>query len=198
VLLTGVFLFDGSPADPTTLLHVRLTGEVLARDQHRVVLDRLVTQPGSAVVLRSPGSMLLNSTIDRPGPGVASFENAGVVLGAAGVQMLRTTVRNAFAAAVAIEAAAVLVSQCEVTGARGDGFRVTTATSLRIIDCNIEQNAGFGVNNLHGDPLDARNNWWGDPAGPAGPAGDGVSGNVLVAPFRQQRITVQDNSALRR
>jgi hypothetical protein len=49
------------------------------------------------------------------------------------------------------------------------------AVLAALADCNLERNAGFAINNLAPFTVDARGNWWGDPAGPAG---DGVSGNV--------------------
>lgn len=83
-------------------------------------------------------------------------------------------------AAILIGASDVQVLRCDVTDNGSDGIRVTSAVTgnVGIHDCNLERNAGFGAYNLAPFRVDARRNWWGDPAGPTGPAGDGVSGNV--------------------
>jgi hypothetical protein len=42
--------------------------------------------------------------------------------------------------------------------------------------------------NVTPDTVDARDNWWGDPAGPLGPGGDGVAGNVVYEPWRSEPV----------
>ncbi len=44
--------------------------------------------------------------------------------------------------------------------------------------CNLSGNGGLGVQNGGTPDVDARGDWWGDPAGPGGPAGYGASANV--------------------
>jgi hypothetical protein len=74
--------------------------------------------------------------------------------------------------------------------ASGDGFEKLGQVGgggLNIRNNSLENNQGLGVffTPLRGGPstIDARLNWWGDPAGPDGPNGDGVSAGVLVEPF---------------
>lgn len=71
-----------------------------------------------------------------------------------------------------------LISGCSVTDSPYDGIRILNGATAEIHGCNLERNAGFGINNLGTSHVDARRNWWGDPAGPSGPSGDGVSGTV--------------------
>jgi hypothetical protein len=78
---------------------------------------------------------------------------------------------------------------CEVSGSGADGIVVYRSDDLQnalepglesIHGCALFGNVGKGVNNLMfgAFTVDARGNWWGDPAGANGPAGDGVSAGV--------------------
>ncbi|MEY2688814.1 MAG: hypothetical protein RL375_3012 [Pseudomonadota bacterium] len=78
---------------------------------------------------------------------------------------------------------------CEVSGSGADGIVVHRSPDLHnalepgveaIHGCALFGNVGKGVNNLlfGAFTVDARSNWWGDPAGASGPAGDGVSAGV--------------------
>lgn len=92
----------------------------------------------------------------------------------------------------------VLVSDCAIrrSGKAGIVVRQATiversgkwdwegSTGVTIHDCALEDNGGPGVRNLADDEVDARFNWWGDPAGPLGPAGDGVEGAVDFSEYR--------------
>jgi hypothetical protein len=69
--------------------------------------------------------------------------------------------------------------------------RVEVSDGVRINDCNIHGNAGVGLRNLAAAPVDARNNWWGDPLGPDGPDGDGIAGNIEFQPFRVQPVETE-------
>jgi hypothetical protein len=78
----------------------------------------------------------------------------------------------------------VRVSDCDVSHSPGDGIVADSADGVVVWDCDIQDNAGVGLRNTAADTVDARHNWWGDPAGPFGPAGDGVAGPVDFEPFR--------------
>jgi hypothetical protein len=82
----------------------------------------------------------------------------------------------------------VVIEGCEVTGSAMAGIRVTSSGGVRISQCNIHDHQGIGLVNLSDAPVDARNNWWGDPAGPHGPDGAGVSGNVLYEPWLTEPV----------
>lgn len=80
----------------------------------------------------------------------------------------------------------VEITACDVLHNAGDGIVVhnRTVRVVRMNDCNLERNAGLGVNNHSEVVADATRNWWGDPEGPTGPAGDGVSARVDYSDFR--------------
>jgi hypothetical protein len=135
----------------------------------------------------------VNSLFDRGGPrGSFDQRNIGftavsapaavIVLGAPGVRLENTIVRNAKSTAIAIDASSVVIDGCEASGSAADGIRVLSGSGVQIHNCNLFGNAGFGLNNLGPSQVDATLNWWGDPAGPYAPNGDGVSGNVLFEP----------------
>lgn len=82
-------------------------------------------------------------------------------------------------------ASPVHLTQCEISGSAFAGLTVVDAanaanTHAVLSACNVFGNIGPGAFQwtLYGVRLDARGNWWGDPAGPEGPQGDGVVGNV--------------------
>jgi len=78
-----------------------------------------------------------------------------------------------------ITAGPVQFAQCEISGSADGGLLVAdgqaTWPAPRISSCNIFGNRGMGLLNWGFAPLDARNNWWGDPAGTSGPKADLVS-----------------------
>jgi hypothetical protein len=59
----------------------------------------------------------------------------------------------------------------------------SASTGALIHDCAIEANRLPGVQYAGSGVVDARFNWWGDPAGPFGPGGDRVEGNVDYSSF---------------
>lgn len=135
----------------------------------------------------------MDSSADHP----AVFEDVvseGVHLGlgAAGTRLTRVRLadnnRGRFGkdAIVTISGPGIEMSSCEVVDSRGDGVHVEVADGVRISDCDIHGNAGAGVVNFDSLPVAARDNWWGDPAGPFGPAGDGVDGLVDYDPWRTE------------
>jgi hypothetical protein len=188
----------GTRVDTTRLsnIRVRQLGFLQASQRRTVIIDGLQAD-SSVIVLRSSGSRLTNAVIDRGAvPPTFGLPPAALVLGAAGVTVERTVVRRStstvFSAlppdGVLIETSGVTLRECEVSGNAGAGVRAVAATDVHINDCNIESNGGFGANNTTGASLDARGNWWGDPAGPMGPNGDGVSANVDFSQFRSTRL----------
>ncbi|MEQ9401682.1 MAG: hypothetical protein RJQ04_21125 [Longimicrobiales bacterium] len=83
------------------------------------------------------------------------------------------------ASVLVLEGADHRITRCDLFGTRGI---VSAGSGMRIQECNLVDNRNAGVRST-GAPVDARGNWWGDPAGPQGPEGDGVSGRVDVVPF---------------
>ena len=83
----------------------------------------------------------------------------------------------------------VLLTNCEISGSAATGLAAEWTTP-RVSSCNIVGNisgASALVQATLAARLDARGNWWGDPAGPQGPKANDVSGpidasNPLTAP----------------
>lgn len=94
---------------------------------------------------------------------------------------------------VRVLAGSASISHCEITGVSGDALTVANAGTASITQCNLVDNSGAGVNNMTAVPVDARNNWWGDAAGPHGPTGDGVSGLVDFVPFRSAPVSIRSD-----
>ena len=151
---TGLILSDTATS---TLSNVIFTGRTItANQQHQVTLQGINST--GFIELGSPGSRITDSKIHSVPAGALGIGLGAIFVRASGVQVLR----------------------CDVTDNGGDGIHVTSEVSegVEIHDCNLARNGGFGVNNLAAFTVDARRNWWGDPAGPSGSSGDGVSGNV--------------------
>ena len=77
----------------------------------------------------------------------------------------------------------VLLSNCEISGSAATGLSafISGSATARVSSCNIVGNLAEGAFVLAHPtlaPLDARGNWWGDPAGPQGPKGNDVSGHI--------------------
>jgi hypothetical protein len=139
------------------------------------------TRPPSSTAAASscaPGSRVLATTLADPA------DSAGIILAASGVTVDDVTVTRALGHGIRIDSAGATISRCTITGSAGDGILVRAASSVSIHDCNLEDNGGPGVRNVDAPAVDARFNWWGDPAGPLGATGDGVGGPVQIAPFR--------------
>ncbi len=172
---TGVWEVGGWPGAPSCLANVRVEGEVLRASLGRpLYLDSARVVHGS-VELRAAGSRITASVVDSADAAYVRSTPA-ITLGES--DTVRTTiVRRSRSVGLRIEGAAV-VDSCEVTGSAGDGIVVSHAAGTTIHRCNLHDNAGVGVRNLDTATVDARFNWWGDPAGPNGPAGDGVAGLV--------------------
>jgi hypothetical protein len=86
---------------------------------------------------------------------------------------------------VAAPAADVTFRNCEVSSSGRHGIVVpapasapTSPISVSATGCNLFGNRGDAINNQSSITVNARGNWWGDPAGPLGANGDGTSGNV--------------------
>lgn len=79
--------------------------------------------------------------------------------------------------------AAVAPSNCEVSGSARDGIVVDDtggAAPAAVSGCNLTGNARFALRNARegGPAVDARGNWWGDPAGAPTAGGNAVSAGV--------------------
>jgi hypothetical protein len=179
ITITGGINLSGSATSRWS--HVRLLqGGVRAGEQHTLHVDH-VESSSSLITLASPGSTISDAEM------VGS--RAALRLEGNGTAAERVTVRRTsepFAAGVIIAASNVKLIDCEITDNQRDGIRVLSGAGVEIHGCRIERNGGLGVNNLGTAMVDARRNWWGDPAGPNGPAGDGVSANVDFSDFLAQ------------
>jgi len=118
-----------------------------------------------------PGCPAVQITTDNTSVGSA-FSFGARVMGSRGDAVRVQTLSSA-----------VNISSCEISGSAGDGLVWTDGPRpLSVFSCNLTDNAGVGIRNqtISGQ-LMARDNWWGDAAGPGGLNGDGVAGNVDAA-----------------
>lgn len=74
------------------------------------------------------------------------------------------------------------MSDCGIRRNGGHGVWVEQGT-VRIEQCSLEDNAGYGIHNSTPDTVPAQHNWWGDPAGPRGSSAKGIDGPVRYEPF---------------
>ena len=151
--LGGLMLTD---TGSSVLSHVNFTGFMIGSEEaNTVALDHL--DSNGWIQLASPGSSISDSRVHDVG-----FNQFGAGPGA-----------------IHIRASNVQVLRSDVLNNRRDGIQISpeVAGSVEIHETNLVNNE-FGVRNFALFRVDARRNWWGDPAGPDGPAGDGVSGNV--------------------
>jgi parallel beta-helix repeat protein len=170
---------------------LRATGAFIARGTIDAPVS--ITGAGSIVLECDPsepqcdrGSRIVNARLD----GVQLTSHQHIVLdsvhaqrvrleiGGAASRVLNTTVEDGLGPAFLV-LSDVSVSDCIVRNNAFYGIIVyESATNVTIRNCVFEANRNAGVWNVGPALLDARFNWWGDPAGPLGPDGDGVEGNV--------------------
>jgi hypothetical protein len=172
-------VLGGSSGDAHHIAHAIVTNITLAADSGVALrLDSSRVNGGGGVVLRAPGSRILDSTVED------AAGSEAVLAAAPGITLDGVIVRNALGHGIRIAAPGTTLSRCRINGSAGDGVVVDSAMNVRVSDCGFEDNGGVGMRNLDGATVDARFNWWGDPAGPTGPAGDGVAGSIRFEPFR--------------
>ena len=116
------------------------------------------------------------------------FENATLTINSPGTRVANFVMQNVpNPEAIRIAANNVRLLACDIRDNAGDGVIVASGAGIQINDCNIERNGGMGIRNNSSNAVDARQNWWGDPAGPSGQNGDGVAGNVDTTLHYTQR-----------
>lgn len=177
VVLIGVTLRVSGEGE-SALSHLRVeNGAIEAWDEHRVSLRHMVAER-SHIELAAPLSLLARARVTGAVCTPTSRHQAAVILAGAGSRMEHSVVAASECDGVLVLGPDVELTTCTVSGHEGAGVRVTGGTGLRIRDCNLVENAAPGVLNETTALVDARGNWWGDPAGPDGPDGDGVQGPV--------------------
>jgi len=191
-------LLTGARRDTTRLTHLRIVRsdelaglpQIAVEPARTVFIDSLHAGDSTSVTIRSSGSRLANSMFQRAlSIHGADPRVAALTLGAPGIIVENTAFRDTRGVAVRMEGGPIILRNCEISGSSSDGVQVSThAVGVKITNCNIEQNAGAGVSSTSQSPVDAMQNWWGDPAGPLGPAGDGIAGNVEYSGHLPARI----------
>jgi hypothetical protein len=174
IAVYGTILY-GSDAGPSRIVHGRLRNVIIrSGETHALEMSDVLAENGY-VSLDAPGSRLERVFVR----GVVNPWPSNTVTPVPPFGP-RTTPTEA----LRIGAADVLISNSEVSQSPSDGVRVEVTDGVRIRDSNIEHNVGVGIRNVAVDPVDARDNWWGDPHGPLGTEGDGVHGAVAFEPYR--------------
>jgi hypothetical protein len=162
-----------------------------AIEQHAAKLSRI--RSDHWINLAASGSDAADVEInDVAGDGLYTGTTAALRLAAPGIAATRVIVRRSTGTvglnsepllAVDMTASDVTLTSCEISDNGSVGVRVN-GNNVHINECNIERNGDVGVSNTGSPRVDARRNWWGDPAGPLGPNGDGVSGDVDYSEHR--------------
>jgi hypothetical protein len=203
VRINGPFIAQGTPAQPAIiaggLLQLLCADACATRASSHVQIRRAnisaanwtfsqVTATNASIHLGS-GSSITNAVLE----GVAPIFLPSLSL-ANDARADQTVVRGAGPAGVGISGSNVTLTNCSITGGAGDGVWVGFGDNVQIRNCVIENNTGMGVANMGlrapTARVDARFNWWGDPAGPVGPAGDGVGGDVDYSSHLTERPAI--------
>ena len=162
-----------------------IEGQVPADLEH--VLIRRIGGPAVVYWHYNAESHITDTRIDSAGldGGAAMYIHGGTL------RRVQVTASGGVGMQVTRRYAQVTIRECAVSGSGDDGIRVTFRTigTVPINECNLVGNAGVGIANGGTDTVDARGNWWGDPAGPGGPQGDGVSGPVDTSEPRSTPVT---------
>lgn len=149
---------------------------------------RIMNTEGAGLLLGS-GSTATNITVEGArGHGVVlgsgstatnlSIMSSGSLLLGDRAVATEVTVERGWGHGVVLGSNAEL-TQCAVRGNGGSGILVDSSSTGAVIhDCALESNRLLGVEYEGTGTVDARFNWWGDPAGPFGTSGDGIEGNV--------------------
>ncbi len=182
VTLRGTIVLRNAPRDTSRIGVARLDSLFLYADSTApVTVEATTAQSGSALALLARGSRLTGSLVSGGrssftyGAGWSAVADAGVVLGA-GARLEDSAVRGSIGPGVIVTGADAALTGCELSFASQEGVRFTAGRGL-VRGCNLFENGGPGVT-ARSVTVDARGNWWGDPAGPAGPAGDGAGPGV--------------------
>jgi hypothetical protein len=179
ISIHGSILY-GSDAGPSRIVHGRLRNVIIrSGGAHALELSDVLAENGY-VSLDAPGSRLervfVRGVLD-PWP-ESSLPLPPFSRGETPTEALR------------IAAADVLISNSEISHSPSDGIRVEVAAGVRVRDSNVRFNGDVGLRNVAPEVVDARDNWWGDPAGPEGPQGNGVSGAVEYEPVRTEPVVL--------
>jgi hypothetical protein len=176
VVLSGVVLRVTGEGE-SALSHLRVQDAAIeAWDDHRVSILHLEALR-SHIELAAPFSVLARASVTDAVCGGSSRHTAAVTLAGAGSRVERSVIADSECDGVLI-LADVQLATCTIAGHAGAGVRVADGVDVCIGACNLVGNHGPGVLNETEHTIDARGNWWGDPAGPDGPQGDGAVGLV--------------------
>jgi hypothetical protein len=187
----GIMLYKNSePVVTSYLTNVRVeyVREWLAAGAfalHTVVIDSAVFRQNGW----GPWLLSWNSRISRSRVDTTLVNSPAVALAWTGTLLESTLIRGSAGPGLSVDSGDAIVRQCEIRESAGDG--ILNWNVATITDCNLVQNAGVGINNLHAlFTANVENNWWGDAAGPTGTNGDGVSGFADYTPWRTAPVVL--------
>lgn len=202
VTLKGIFIFQGDNS-ASRIANARITGVIVARGTHTLSIDSSRIEAQSAVYLGSPDSRVDRSILDGLQATTATYPltvnlniPGGVTLAGARTVLSNSIVRNALSVpAVWIEADGVRVDSVDFTGSRASTVIVTNvATGVTVSNSNFPTNV-IAIANPAPASVDARNNWWGSPAGPGGTNAATFTGSVQYTPFRTAPVFISASPA---
>lgn len=167
----GGIVLEGAPALGSALTNVRNENAkdsygVMTAYDHTVIIDSAVfRQNGSAAFLRGTNSRISRSRVDT-----TLIWRPAVSMEAAGGVFESTLIRGSAGSGLSVGAFDIQVLSCEIRDSGYHGIEVWTANDVH--NCNLINNAGYGIANHTAVLVNVEDNWWGDAAGPNGPNGD--------------------------
>jgi hypothetical protein len=189
-------IIGGSPNGGNPYHSLALVGDSATLRGAHIHNVRVRTAEGTRVTIDDVTAS--NSSFELAAAGAAALSNVrlhagqepGLVLGP-GATAHDIVVTASAGHGLSVRGAGVQLTSCMIGGNTGHGI-LAESGDVVIRDCSLLPNGVYAAAAEPGAVIDARENWWGDPAGPD--AGT-VSGTVTYEPFLSAAPTVDSDAA---